>query len=437
MRTLSSLWPILILAALPAAAAELTLDEALRLARSESFRLQAAGHAVAAAGAEVRSARAELMPSLEAVATWVDYDGDVFYNRFVTPTGVPDPTAPPTDVGSFSSTGGLVLRVSQPLYAGGALRSQVRARRVERRIAEVELRRVRLDLDYEVTAAYYGVLLAERAVEVAGQSVRRSEETLEMVRRRRAAEEALKVEELAAESHLAADRHRRRGAENDLRFARLAFRRLLANRLPEDELRLTDPLAAAPRQLDEERAVERAVAGHPAVARGELRLALADELAAAAGARARPKLELEGYHAWIDSETFFEGTTFGFDLKVSIPFLRDAVAAGGARARAAAGRALEASTLEEVSSAIALRARQAARAVEEAYGAVEVARQALDYQREKQRVTASAFREQLATADQLMTEDAALAEAVLRLYGAQHQARLAEAELDRVAGGGG
>ena len=75
------------------------------------------------------------------------------------------------------------------------------------------------------------------------------------------------------------------------------------------------------------------------------------------------------------------------------------------------------------------------RAVAEGYGAVEVAHRALDYQREKQRVTASAFREQLATADQLMTEDAALAEAELELYGAQHQARLAEAELDRLTGG--
>ncbi len=434
MRTLTSFWSILILAALPAAAAELSLEEALALARSESHRLQAAGHAVAAAGAGVRTARAELLPSLDAVATWIDYDGDVFYNRFVNPAGVPDPTAPPTDVGGFSSTGAAVLRIRQPLYAGGALRSGVRARRVEERIAEVELRRARLDLDYEVAAAYYGVLLAERAVEVKGQSVRRSEETLEAVRRRRAAEEALKVEELAAESRLAADRHALRGAENDLRFARLALRRLLAA-APEGELRLTDPLAADPRPIDEERVVTQALAGHPAIARGELRLALADELRAAAGARAKPKLELEGYHAWIDSETFFEGTTFGVDLKISIPFLRDAAAAGGERARAAAGRELEASTLEEARSAIELRARRAVRAVAEAYGAVEVARKALETRREKQRVTASAFRERLATADQLMTEDAALAEAELELYAAQHQARLAEAELDRLTGG--
>lgn len=434
MRTWLSWWPILILAALPAAARQLSLEEAIDLARSESFRLQAADQAVAAAAAEVRTARAELLPTLEAVATHVDYDGDVFYTRFITPTGVPDPTAPPTDVGDFSSTQAAVLRLSQPLYAGGALRSQVRARGLERRIAEEELRQERRDLDYEVTEAYYGVLLAERAVEVVRQSVRRSEETLEAVRRRRAAEEALKVEELAAESHLAADRQRLAETEGDLRFARLALARRLAGAAA-DELQLTDSLAAPPRQVDEEAAVRRALADHPAVAGGQLRLGLAEELAVAARARAKPRLALEGYHGWIDSETFFEGTTFGFDLKISIPFFRDAAAAGGERARAAAGQKLAASRLEELSSTIELRARQAVRAVEEAYGAVEVARSALDYQREKRRVTASAFREQLATADQLMAEDAALAEAELGLYGAQHRARLAEAELDRLAGG--
>lgn len=439
MTTLAKTWPILLtaglLAAVPAAAErELSLNDALRLAHDQSHRLNGAEQAVAAAAAGIRTARAELLPSLAVVATRVDYDGDVFYARFVNPLqpGELNPNAEPTDVGSFSATRAAVVKLTQTLYAGGALRSRVRAGRVEQRLAEEDLRRERLDVGFEVTQAYYDVLLAERAVEVARQSVLRSQETLDAVRRRRAEEEALKVEELGAESRLAGDRHRLLEAENDLRFARLALARLLTLS-PEEELRLTDPLERPPRQLDEERTVRRARERHPALTRGELKVALAEEHAAAARAHFRPKLELEGYHAWIDSETFFEGATFGFDLKVSIPFFRDVAAGHGARARAAAVRELERSALAEAGSSIELLARQAVRRVAEAYAAVEVARRALDYHLESQRVAASAFREQLATADELMTADAALAEAELRLYAALYQARLREAELDRAA----
>ncbi len=429
---------VLVLAALPLAAQTgLSLDDARRLAREQSFRLQAAGHAVTAAGGGVRAAKAELLPSLAAVTTHVDYDGDLFYARFVNPLqpGVPNPAAEPTDVGDFSSTRAGVLKLSQPLYAGGALLSSLRASRVNQRLAEAELRQQQLDLDFDVTRAYYDALLAERAIEVAGNSLRRSQENLENVKRRRAEEEALKVEELAAETQLARDRHRLRSTESDLRFACLALERLMAGSGQEtgSKLLLSDPLETPPRSLDEDVAVRRALAHHPSLASGELRLDLADEAIKGARAHFKPRLELEAYHAWIDSETFFEGTTFGFDLKVSIPFLRDAAAGRGAAAQAAAGRELEDSRHRETTSQVELLARQAVRRVEDAYGGIEVARRALDYQREKHRVTASAFREQLATAGDLLAEHAALAEARLRVHAAHHEARSAEAELDRVA----
>ncbi len=441
MRTLSTLFSALSLLAVPAAAqaqSGLSLDDARRRAHEHSFRLQAAGHAVAAAAGGVRMAKAELLPALSAVATGVDYDGDVFYARFINPLapGTPNPDAEPTDVGSFSSTRAGVLKLSQPLYAGGALRSGVRARRLEQRIAEAELDQQRLDLDFEVTRAYFDALLAERSIEVAGDSLRRSQENLEIVQRRRAEQEALRVEELAAETQQARDRHRLDSAKGGLRLAHLALQRLLASSAGDDVV-LSDPLERPPRPLDEAAAVRRALDHHPALARGELRLDLAAEAIKAARAHFKPKLELEGYHAWIDSETFFEGTTFGVDLKVSIPFFRDAAAGGGAGARAAAARELEASHHREAASQIELLARRAVHRLEDAYGAVEVAGRALEAQREKYRVTASAFGEQLATAGDLLAEHAALAEAQLQLHAAHHEARIAEAELDRVAPAGG
>ncbi len=440
MTTLLRIWPLLLIAALlpaaPAAAEqELSLEDAVRIAQEENHRLEAARQAVAIAAGGERVAKAELLPELAVMGTWLDYDGDVFFARFINPAqpGQPDPTAPPTDAGEFSTTKVGVVTLSQPLYTGGAVRSGWRASRVERELAEQGLRRLELELAYEVTEAYYGVLLAEQATEVARQSVHRSEETLKAVRQRRAAEEALKVEELGASSHLARDRHRLLQAENDVRFARLALGRLLA-REPTVSLRLTGSLEAPARTLDEEGAVREALAGQPAIAEAKLRLTLAETLQGAARSHFKPKLALEAYYAWIDSETLFEGTNYGAALKLSIPFLKDITAGAGDVERAAARRELEASSLQETLSAIRLRARQAVRQVEEAYSTVEVVRQALAYQQEKHRVTASAFREGLVTAEDLLDEHTELAEAELELYGALYQARLREAELEKVLG---
>ncbi len=98
MRTFCLILSALLLAALPAAAqSELSLDDARRIARGESFRLKAAEQGTVAAAAGVRAAKAELLPSLAAVVTQVDYDGDVFYARFVNPLdpGMPNPAAIP------------------------------------------------------------------------------------------------------------------------------------------------------------------------------------------------------------------------------------------------------------------------------------------------------------------------------------------------------
>ncbi|MCP4662373.1 MAG: TolC family protein [bacterium] len=441
MTTLLRIWPLLLIVALlqvaPAAAAEqeLSLEEAVRIAQENSHRLNAARQGVAIAAGGERVAKAELMPELSAMGTWLDYDGDVFYARFINPAqpGQPNPTAPPTDASEFSTTQMGVLKLTQPLYTGGAVRSRLRASRVERQLAEQGLRRQQLELTYEVTQAYYGVLLAEQAAEVARQSVRRSEETLRAVRQRRAAEEALKVEELGAESHLALDRHRLLKADNDVRFARLALGRLLAGE-PTVTYRLTDSLEAPAKTLDEEQAVSETLAQQPAVEEAKLRLTLAEAMHAAARSHFKPKLALEGYYSWIDSETFFEGTNYGAALNLSIPFLKDITAGAGEVDRAAARRELESSSLQETLSAIRLQARQAVRQVEEAYSTVEVIRQALAYEQEKHRVTESAFREGLVTAEDMLDEHTELAEAELELYGALYQARLREAELEKVLG---
>lgn len=434
------IWPLLPIAALCAASGfaatepELSPEEAVRIAQERSHRLAASGEAVAAAAAGERVAKSELLPELSATGFWADYDGDVYYARFINPAapGTLNPEAPPTDAGDFSSTEVGLVKIHQPLYSGGALMAGLKASRLEHQLAEQKMSQARLDLAYEVKAAYYGVLLAERAVEVARQSVERSEETVRAVEKRRKAEEALTVEALGAESQLARDRHSLLAAENEARFARLALNRYLG-RPPDAAYTLSATLEGTPRTLDEDEAVRQAL-NAPGVEEAKLQVTLAEALQKAGRSHFKPKIALEAFYSWIDNETLFKGTQYGAYVTLSIPFAKDFAAGAGEKARTAARRKLAESSLEELLSVVELRARQAVRQAQEAYSAVEVFRQALAYQQEKHRVTASAFREKLATTEVLLEEHTALAEAELDLDRALLKARLSEAELSRVAG---
>ncbi len=290
------------------------------------------------------------------------------------------------------------------------------------------------ELSYQVRAAYYGLLLAERTVQVARRSVERSEETLRAVERRRVAEEALKVEELGAQSHLARDRHRLLEAENEARFARLALNRLLG-RPPDAAYGLDDTLRTAGPPLAEEEAVRRALAHSPAVAEAKLRVLQAEAMRKAGRSHFKPKLALEAFYSWVDNETVFEGTHYGAYLNVSIPFAKDVTAGVGETKRATARREMESSALKELLSAVGLEARRAVREAEEARSAVEASRHALAYQAEKHRVTVSAFREKLASAEEMLGEHMALAAAELELDRAFFRARLAEAGILKILGG--
>lgn len=432
-------WPFLLIAFSAAAGfaatePELSPEEAVRMALDRSHLLAASGQAVAAAVAGERVAKAELLPELAATGFWADYQGDVYYARFINPAapGTANPQAPPTDAGDFSSTQVGLVKLSQPLYSGGALRAGLEASRLEGRVAEQKLRQARLDLAYQVRAAYYGVLLADRAVEVARQSVERSEETVRAVEKRREAEEALAVEALGAGSQLARDRHGLVAAENEARFARLALNRLLG-RPPDAVYVLNGKLEGELRPLDEEEAVRSALAS-PGVEEAKLRVSLAETQRKAARSHLKPKIALEAFYTWIDNETLLKGTQYGAVVNVSIPFAKDVAAGAGEKVRSAAQQKLAESSLEELLSVVELQARQAVRQTQEAYGAVEVLRQALAYQQEKYRVTASAFREKLATTEVMLEEHTALAEADLELDRALYQARLSEAQLLKVVG---
>ena len=412
-------------------AEELSLAEAIDIALAYSPQFAAAKAEVEFAEHGMRAAGSASWPTLALNGSYGSFSGDVLYGRFI--PGVPGDGSMPVDPYDRNATAAVELK--QVLYAGGAISAARRASDADNRIAEEGLRERRHELSYQVTRAYYEVLLAERRAAVATESIERSKESLGMIEARFAEQEALKVELLGAEGQLAADELALLEATNDLDLARRSLNRLLG-RSQQAELELGDPLEVPLRVPPEAAAVEEATAGNPRVRMASLGVERADAALGSAKSLSRPKLELSAVYTWIDNELFFDGQYVGAVVNLSIPFFQDIKAASAAKKQAEAKKVRADAMWTDAKTAAELQTVAAYRRLEGRRAAAGAAAKNLEYHRERYRVTQSGYREEMVTFSQVLDRHDELRQAELALSGALFEARIQEAEIRRLAGGG-
>jgi outer membrane protein TolC len=415
--------------AAPCSSEELSLDLAMSVALEDNPMLEAASAQVDAAQQGERAASAAWMPSLSASGSFGSYDGDVLFGRFM--PGAPGGGA--TEVGPYDTNFIAALELEQLLYDGGAISSSRRTSEVERRVAEEELRRGRLDVAFEVTRTFFAVLLAERRIEVADRGVARSDEGLEVVRLRLTEREALQVELLGAESQLAADRLALLDAGNQLALARQALNRLLGREL-EANMDLAGSLEDRRPVVAESEGVLRATAESTAVQLARLGLERADATVGSASALRRPKLDLRAVYMRVDNDLIFDGDYVGAVVNLSIPFLRDWRSSSAALGQARALRRQAEALQRDMESNAKLEAQSAYRQLNQAYASIDVAERNLAYHQERHRVSLSAYREQLVTYGEVLEQHSELSRAEFALSEAHFGARIAEAEVRRIVG---
>jgi OMF family outer membrane factor len=425
---------VVVLAALAmagsAVAEELSLAEAIEIALADSPQVAAAQAEVEFAEHGVRAAGSASWPTLALNGSYGSFSGDVLYGRFI--PGVPGDGAMPVDPYDRNATAAVELK--QVLYAGGAIDAAKRASNAESRMADEALRGQRREISYQVTRAYYEVLLAERRAEVATASIERSQAGLDLIEARFAEQEALKVELLGAEGQLAADKLALLEATNDLALARRSLNRLLG-RPQEGVLDLSGSLEAGLQVPPEATAVEEATAGNPNVRMASLGIERADAALGSAKSLSRPKLELSAVYTWIDNELFFDGQYVGAVVNLSIPFFQDIRAGSAAKRQAEAQKARADAMLADATTAAELQTIAAYRGLEEKQAAAEAARKILEYHRERYRVTQSGYREEMVTFSEVLDCHDDLRQAELVLSGTLFETRIQEAEIRRLAGG--
>lgn len=214
MHPLKRLSPHLFIALFATLPGTLTLDDALRIAREQSFKIAEAQERLRAQQHAATEARAGFYPSVDLTGTFDQTD----QNRLPTFNG--------QQFGSESNWS-VDLRASNTIYAGGRDSAATRRAALLERAAQYDLHIATQDVMLEVQTRFYAALLAAAQVEVQEQTTQLLEEDISAERKRLAAGSVSDFNVLRAEVALANSRTPLIRAKNELALAKEELRRSL------------------------------------------------------------------------------------------------------------------------------------------------------------------------------------------------------------------
>ena len=168
---------------------QLSLDEALRIAQTQSQAVEVARAGVVRATGQQYQARSQYLPQLNASAGYTKTLESQF-SGFAS-------SAPKTDTTKSSSASGFdlsktsfgatnqwtgSLSFSQNVFAGGRIAAQNQAAAAQLRSANIEVSAQRAQASLDVTSAYYDAVLADQLVSIADSSIAETEAVLEQTK---------------------------------------------------------------------------------------------------------------------------------------------------------------------------------------------------------------------------------------------------------------
>jgi len=270
-----------------AASSDLTLTQAIAIALEQNPEIAADRYDATAAQEQYRQAAGAALPSLRAVGG---------YNRFLDSQRL-IPARQSNEPGVFTKdlfTGDLVL--TQPLFTGGRIRSEIRAADLLRQTAGHQLARSREELVFDVSSLYCSILASRHVVASLESSRQAMAEHLKQVEALIAAEKAGRVDQLRVEVRLADLRQKIVQARNTEAVQRRALAALMGVMTQPDDLRVGGELAAPPPKVSVsvEAALAKAMQQRPDYLAARAALAAQDKALAVARAAHWPTVALEG-----------------------------------------------------------------------------------------------------------------------------------------------
>lgn len=164
---------------------QITLKQAIDNAISNNPRLKAAGYQIEIADAGITRAGSGYLPKIEISEIYQRTTnpmwafGHKLNQESITVADFsPDKLNNPDPIDNWGTT----LTLTQPIYTGGKVSAYSVQARLNKEAVQKEMEKVRQEIVFEVTKAYYGIALAEANQEVVKDVLKTAEANMEMAR---------------------------------------------------------------------------------------------------------------------------------------------------------------------------------------------------------------------------------------------------------------
>ena len=440
----------------------LTLEESLEIAKESNLTVQTAEQNLKTAAAQVRAARAGLLPRITA-------NGDYTYFRDVQKSviqaeggfGFPPPGGSGTDAGEgaemqpmptptgdneaelieleFGAHHNLqgTVSLTQPIFAWGRYYYGYQAAKLSYQAVEREVAAAHHQLRLDVSEAFYGVLVAQEFVRVAQQSVALVEKQLGIAEASFEAGAATNFDVLRAKVQLANAQSQLIRAENGVRIAKNGYKTLLNIPLSEDvsvqgslETVGEHPLAAG----SLEALIQQALENRPEMGRSQLNERAARKQVDVAKTRRLPDIGFFSNYQISQNERLTQmNRIWSLGLRINIPIFDGFATQAAVQQRESVLKQTELGSAQ-LTSAVEFEVRSAYLNLLEARTLIEVQRETVAQARESVRIANIQFENGIITTVALTDTQLALAQAEVNRLQAHHDYVVGLARLEKAIG---
>lgn len=330
------------------------------------------------------------------------------------------------------------ISVDQPLFTGFALTSSFRIAELDVDRSRMELRLEELALALRVKEAYFGILKAEKTLQVAKQAVDFYESNVKLARDFHKVGMIPVNDVLKAEVKLAKARHDLVEARNALRLARSNFNIVLSRPI-NSPANVEDVLVFKPVQGEFTDYVKKALETRPEIRLLETRIHQADQQVRLAESGLYPEIALgydyirEGDSADVSGSPFHDSERWEAKAVLSWDFWQWGKTYYGIREKESLKREFI-QTKQAMEDKIRLQVKEALLGLEEAEENIPTTRKAVEQARENLRVMRKRYKAQVTTMTEVLDAQTMLTEARMNYFHALYSHHLAKARLERALG---
>ena len=431
----------------------LTLEKSIEIAKQNNLDIQTAEQNLEAAEAQVRAARAGLLPRITANGNYtyfkdiqksvIQADGGFGFpmpgeemNEMSPPSADNESDLIELEFGAHHNVQGTV-NLTQPIFAWGRYYYGYQAAKLNYHGMQQNVDAAYNQLRLDVSEAFYGALVAQEFVRVAQQTVALVEEQLGIAEASLDAGAATNFDVLRAKVQLANARSQLIRAENGVQTAKNAYKTVLNLPLAENisvEGALEIPDNYKMLALDLDGLIQRALENRPEVHRTQFSESAAQKQIDIAKTRSRPDLGLFSNYQISQNERLTEmNRIWSVGFQINIPIFDGFASSAAVQQSESALKQVQLGG-DQVKVGIEFEVRTAYLNLRGAQALIDVQREAVTQARESVRIANLQFQNGIITTVALTDTQIALAQAEVNRLQAYHDYVVGLARLEKAIG---